>query len=137
MHIYSLSFYMYINSTDEEKSCWKRSKTLNLADEIKIINKVKWSMKGKKITNWQIKEGLNCSVTRVVDTLKGPKSGQRLDNGCKQDLRILMAPYRVRRIRIGSVLPTIAQRVANPTLSLYIIGYRDRVKVQYRLVAVI
>lgn len=47
-----------------------------------------------------------------------------------------MAPYRVRWIRIESVLPTITQRVANPTLSLCIIDYRDQVKMQYQLVAV-
>ncbi|KYN15832.1 hypothetical protein ALC57_11913 [Trachymyrmex cornetzi] len=36
----------------------------------------------------------------VVDVLKGRKSSQRLDNGRKQDLRILIAPYRV-RLEVG------------------------------------
>jgi len=31
----------------------------------------------------------------VVDVLKGRKTDQRLDNGRKQDLRILIASYRV------------------------------------------
>ncbi|EGI59242.1 hypothetical protein G5I_12577 [Acromyrmex echinatior] len=62
----------------------------------------------------------------VVDVLKGRKSSQRLDNGRKRDLRILIAPYRVREpnwIRIS-------RNSTKSSKSDPILLYQDRVKLE-------
>lgn len=106
---------------------------MNVANKVKKIDRAEYEKKEtprRKIINWQIKEGLNCPVTKV-GVLKGRKTGQRLDNGCKTGFKDTDSA--IPWIRIGSVLAAMAQRVANPTPSLYIIGYQDRVKVQLLL----